>query len=463
MRKVLLASVASMGALFAAGGAANAQPVKPVAPATIVVHVNGYFQFGLDDVGSTFNNTGGAKLNPVTTNGEFRLYPGFDAMTVNGIAYGAQVETRTAFTSAGKGVSSGTGSLYVRRAYGYIGTQDYGYVRFGQTDGAFTLMQTGVIEAFGDGAQFASTDSTSLFVVPTKAIPGEFVYADQGALYTTDKVVLISPAVAEPYLDGKFSAMASYEPNSNGLKQGYGSGCNTAGTGCASLSSLGGGAAGFTSTQAAERKNTFDGAVKYAVKLGGFANQISVGYLEGSPINYTGATLDNVGTAASPNYANTFAYRLDQLQVMQVGVQTTYKGLFTDGDAITLGANAKWGQTLDGYAPKPEGARDGLTYIVGGNYVVGPYVLGASFWDGQTAGNYTPFKVNSTTGAVTRSTEARTLSEYGISAGGNYVIGKDLSLYAQYMYAHSHQPGNTNLQNGNSQMQLVSAGATFKW
>src|SRR5271157_2489318 len=101
MRKVLLASVASMGALLAAGGA-NAQPVQPVAPATIVVHMNGYFQFGLDDVGSTYNNVGGSKLNPVTTNGEFRLYPGFDAMTVNGIEYGAKIETRVTFSNGSK-------------------------------------------------------------------------------------------------------------------------------------------------------------------------------------------------------------------------------------------------------------------------------------------------------------------------------------------------------------------------
>ena len=74
MRKLLLASVASMGALLAAG-AANAQPLKPVAPGTIVTHVNGYFQFGMDDVGSSASSVGGNKLNPVTTNGEFRLYP----------------------------------------------------------------------------------------------------------------------------------------------------------------------------------------------------------------------------------------------------------------------------------------------------------------------------------------------------------------------------------------------------
>jgi hypothetical protein len=449
MRKVLLASVASMSALLAAGGAANAQPVQPVAPATIVVHMNGYFQFGLDDVNSSYNTvtTAGstAKLNPITTNGEFRLYPGFDAMTVNGIEYGAKVETRVTFSDAGKGATStsnstaGTGSLYVRRAYGYVGTEDYGYVRYGQTDGAFTLLQTGVIEQFGDGAQFASTDSTSLYVVPTKAIPGEFIYADQGALYTTDKVVLISPSLAEPYLGGKFSAMASYEPNSNGLKEGYAT-CSVAGATCASISSIG---TGYTSTNAKERQNTFDVAGQYALKAFGFNSKMSVGFLDGSPIRYT-------GSIAGANAA----YNLDQLQVMQFGAQTTYKGLFIDGDAITLGANVKWGQTLDGYAPKPVGTRNALSYIVGGNFVVGPYVLGASFFDGQSAGNQYAGKKG----------EARTLSEYGASVGGNYVVGKDMSLYVQYMYGHSQQAGNTNFLNkDNSQMQLVSVGSTLKW
>ncbi|MGO9818584.1 MAG: porin [Acidocella sp.] len=445
MRKVLLASVASMGALLAAGGA-NAQPVQPVAPATIVVHMNGYFQFGLDDVGSSYNNVGGNKLNPVTTNGEFRLYPGFDAMTVNGIEYGAKIETRVTFSDGGKGATSasnstaGTSSLYVRRAYGYIGTEDYGYVRYGQTDGAFTLLQTGVIEQFGDGAQFASTDSTSLYVVPTKAIPGEFIYADQGALYTTDKVVLITPSYQEPYLGGKLSAMASYEPNSDGLKEGYAT-CSVAGATCAAISSAGAGT--YSTTLAKERQNTFDVAGQYALKMDGFNSKMSVGFLDGNPIRYTGSIAG--GNAI---------YNLDKLQVMEVGLQTTYKDLFLDGDAITVGANAKWGQTLDGYAPKPKGTRDAVGYIVGGNYVVGPYVLGASFWDGQSAGNQYAGKTG----------EARTLTEYGASAGGNYVIGKDMSLYLQYMYGHSHQPGNTNFLNkNNSQMQMVSIGSTLKW
>jgi hypothetical protein len=464
MRKLFLTTAASMGALLAVSGNAHAQPVKPVPAGTISVHLNGYFQFGLDDVGSTFNNYGGTKLSPVSTNGSLRIYPGFDATTIGGISYGVYTDLRDAFYSGGKGAatsstSTGNGSIYVRRAYGYIGTPNYGYVRFGQTDGAFSLLQSGVIEAFGDGTQYASTDSPSAMVVPGNALPGQFIYADQGPLYTTDKVVLISPAVQEPYLGGKFSGMFSYEPNSDGLKEGYGSYCTVAGTTCAGVTS----STTFSSTLATERHNTFDFMGQYALKLGNFDSKISAGMIDGNPVRYTGALVTSTTTSGVTTYAGNYGYRLKELQVYQVGAQTTYHGLFTETDAVTLGANIKWGQTLDAYAPAPVGARDALAYIISGNYVVGPYVLGASFFDSQTAGNYVPYVVSSKTGKVTASTEARTLSEYGLAVGGNYVIGKDLSLYLQYLYAHRHQPGNSNLQHGNAQMQMVSLGGTFKW
>ena len=116
--------------------------------------------------------------------------------------------------------------------------------------------------------------------------PGEFAYADQGALYTTDKVMYISPAVAEPYLGGNFSAMASYEPNSNGIKEGYAN-CATAASGstCAALSSTS--TAGNFNAKA--RQNTFDVAGQYALKMNGFNSKVSAGFLDGSPMRYTGA------------------------------------------------------------------------------------------------------------------------------------------------------------------------------
>jgi hypothetical protein len=91
--------------------------------------------------------------------------------------------------------------------------------------------------------------------------------------------------------------------------------------------------------------------------------------------------------------------------------------------------------------------------------VLGPYVVGASFFDSQSAGGYTP-------GGKVR---GRSLSEYGTAVGANYVIGKDLSLYVQYMYGHAHQVAGYLSNNGTSnarnsvQVQAIGTGATFKW
>jgi hypothetical protein len=439
MRKLLMASAVSL----LAAGTAWAQPAKQVAaPGTIVVHLNGYFQYSVGDFGST-NMKGGSvaagtayKLNNVATAGDFRLFPGFDAQTVNGIWYGFQAELRTATTPAGKGVTnsstSGFSGLYVRRAYGYLGTPNYGYARFGQTDGVFSLMQTGVIENFGDGSQWTG-DGTPVLMFPGTA-PGNFIYADTGALYATDKIVYLTPTVSDGMLGGSFSAGISFEPNSNGLKQGYASpGSNTG----ANDSSIYGGSN-------SRRRNTLDLAVTYGLKANGFENKISIGYLHGAPLGILGPVSSHL---AAP-------YGYDELSVFQAGAQTTYAGL-------TVGANIKTGQVEDGYNLKPKGTRNGLTYIVGASYMMGPYILGVSYFNGQTSGAYTPGSTK----------VARTLSEYGVAAGANYVVAKPLNLFIQYMYGHKHQPGAQTVSsvsssfgaNGNAQVQLIAIGATIKW
>jgi hypothetical protein len=441
MRKILMATVATAAATLVMTGGAKAQPVKPVAPGTVVVHVNGYLQFEIAGYGSTDNKViGVGKLNPITTDGDARIYAGFDAETLNGIAYGAQIETRTTTSDAGVGIGkstgsgggSGSGSLYIKRAYGYVGSKTGGYVRLGQGDGPFSLMQSGVVEAFGDGAQF-NTDGGEYSLLPSDAASANFIYADASGLYATDKVVYLTPAIAG------FSAGIGYEPNSNGLKEGYGANAAASSTSAALSSSTATGDIGK------RRKNTIDAALQYAIKADGVAYKVSGGILYGAPINY-------IGTSVTGPFKSGY----DNLEVYQVGAQATFAGL-------TVGANIKGGQTLDGYAFKPKGARDGFTYIVGASYVIGPYVLGASFFDGQTAGSYDPTK---------KGTEARTLQEYGASAGGNYVISPNLSLFLQYEYGHRKQHGNTALDisggpgtaaKGTAQVQAIATGATFKF
>jgi hypothetical protein len=436
MRKILLASIATLGAGLAFTNAAHAQPVKPVAPGAIVVHLNGYLQFGIDDYGSTYNTYLGDKLNAVSTNGDARFYIGVDAKTLSGIAYGAQLELRdtksdagqSAGSTTGTGSTAGTETIYVKRAYGYIGTDEGGYVRFGQGDSAFTLLQVGSIEAFGDNAQFNSDGGTSL-VLPTAAAPSTFVYADASALYATDKVVYVSPVIAG------FSGSFGYEPNSNGLKEGYGSDAEAVAT-SAALSSA------TTFAGAKDRKNTVDAALLYVLKADGAVTKANIGFIHGSPIAYD-------GTTALPA-----ADKLDSLNVFEAGAQSTFAG-------VTLGAGVKWGQVLDGYAFKPVGTRDGFDYIVGGNYVLGPYVVGASFFDGESAGAYYPG--DTVTIGTKKYGVGKSLSEYGAALGGNYVVGKDLSLYIQYLYGHKQQYLAFAGNKSDTQVQALGAGATLKW
>lgn len=426
MKKYLYASAA----LISFGGIAQAQPVTPVAPGTIVVHFRGALQFEIGDYGSTFNQVGADKLNPISTDGDARLYAGFDAQTLNGVEYGAQIETRVTTSDDGVGAgkasgaagTNGTSSVYIKRAYGYLGTPNTGFVRAGQSDSAFGLFQAGVLSSFGDGQQF-NADGGTQDIVPTSASPQNFIYADTSHLYATDKVIYISPTLAG------FAFAAGYEPNSNGLKEGYADD-STANSDSAALSS-----SPTATDTGSRRKNTVDAMLQFKRSFGPVSYKASAGFLYGATVNY-------VGVPVALGKDNHFGY--DPLSVYQAGAQAGVGGL-------TLGANLKGGEVRDDYSFEPRGARNAFSYIVGATYQFGPYVLGANYFNGQTAGNYIPGKV-----------EARTLSEYGVAVGANYVLSQHLDLFLQYLYGHRHQPGDSSLSaTGNAQMQIIASGADF--
>ncbi|MBU6396798.1 MAG: porin [Rhodospirillales bacterium] len=425
MRKLLLASAATL----LAAGAAFAQPAQPVAaPGSVVVHLNGYFQFGFGAYGATNmgSDAQGYKLNSVSTFGDFRLLPGFDAQTLNGIWYGVQFELRTTTSNAGVRANpsdtgtNGVGSLYIRRGYGYIGTPNYGFVRFGDTDSAFTLSQVGVIENFGDGAQF-NADGGPYIMLPS--IPGQFVYADSSHLYTTSKIVYETPAVG--VLGGELSGIIGFEPSSNGLKEGQDS------TG----SALGSAATSIAGGSNGRRRNTLDASVSYSNVVDAFANKVSIGFLHGAPLSSTNGSYG----AGAP-------YGYDELNVFEAGAQTTYAGL-------TVGANIKGGQLEDGYYFKPKGARNALGYIVGASYNMGPYTLGASYFNQQSSGAYVPGKTGT----------ARTLNENGVAVGANYQLAKPIGFFIQYLYGQQHQPTNVSGARSNVHEQVIAVGTTLKW
>lgn len=426
MRTLLLASAATMLAV----GAAFAQPDKQVAaPGTVVVHLHGYFQYSVGAYGAT-NMSGGSvaagnayELSKYGTAGDFRLYPGFDGQTLNGIWYGVQAELRTAKGNAGAGKNNNTvngngfSSLYVQRAYAYIGTPNYGFARLGQTDSAFSLSQAGVVEKFGDGSQFNADGGANLML---PSAPGLFIYADTSVLYSTNKIVYVSPSFGTDY--GNFSGIIGFEPNSNGIKQGYADPGSDVG---ANDSAIYGGSN-------KRRRNTVDASLSYANDIEGFATKASVAYLHSDALGILGAA------------PKTAPHGYSAISVFQAGAQTSYAGL-------TVGANTKWGQVEDSYSFKPEGARNAFGYIVGASYNVGPYTVGTSYFNEQSSGKYIPGSTSI----------ARTLNEYGVAAGADYQLAKPISLFIQYEYGHQHQP--TATTRGNVQEQVVAVGTTIKW
>jgi hypothetical protein len=145
-------------------------------------------------------------------------------------------------------------------------------------------------------------------MMPSGSAPTNFIYGDSSPLYATDKIVYISPAFYG------FSVAAGYEPNSNGLKEGYGNNALASST-SAALS-----ASPLASDIGKRRKNT----IWYDVTADGFLTRTSVGIIHGAPIAYDGAP---VATGA-------LRYGYYNLNVYQAGVQATFGGL-------TLGANVK--------------------------------------------------------------------------------------------------------------------------
>ncbi len=429
MRKYLLASAASLGLMVAASGAAHAQAAKAPAPGQIVVHLNGLINDQINMIGASGDSVdGGAKLNPIGMSGFVRLYPGFDGTTENGIQYGAAVELRTNYGSTAGAGTSGSGSLYLRRAYAYIGTPQTGFVRFGQTDGIWWLLSTGEYYNFGDGNLWNSDGGVGA-AVPSPDHPSG-LFTSSGSLYTTNKIVYISPDV-----DG-FKAGFDFEPNSNAFKQGESCNLNSVtSSSCATLASLPGGAGDV------RRKNTITGGLEYSGEFSGTGVTLAVDYLHSAPIGNSAGTF-TVGTHSYTGYKS--------MGIAEFSGQVKYAG-------FTLGANVKTGQVNDGYAFLLPGQRDLLFYEVTGIYDFGPYTVGAYYFNNQSAGAYT-----------LGSGYGRTATNYGIAVGANYALSKNLGVYATYLYGHRHQAGydyltNSAGTNDNVQAQAFSLGAALKW
>jgi len=440
--------------------------VTPMAPGNMTVRLYGrlaVYAGAATDSGR--NNTGvttAAGTAPTAQNtklsnyGMFeyaRLYPSFDAMAANGLKYGAFLEIRQDQAAPPGGGANGSISgsnkarsgLYFRRETGYFGTDALGYLRFGSTDQPTSLMLTGNFENFNDGGW--NGDVPGLFSSNTVPL---WPFEDVGALYSTTKVVYMSPKFFDLLDFG-----ISYEPttgtqgggasgpgncaygNTTSGQSYTGSGSNPSGCDPASATSVFG--------ESARRKNTVDMVARIRAAMGPVGLAATLGTIQSGRVLYNGAP---AGT-----------YRYDNMSVIDAGLQVTFGGLAVGGHVISGRENGQWNLA-------PKGSVDETAWLLGASYAFGPAIVGASFYTVQSAGSWTPLTVKAV---------GKTRTEQGLAAGATLNVAPGAHLFLSYLYGTRHQAGVDLLSgttsaaagvvrtNNNVKSQGLFIGTMFRW
>ena len=499
MRKLLLATVAALGASMGVATYADAQIVDDTdgqsypTPGTVTVRLNGRFRFyaGVYDANSSravtstaasstastsaasaATNTENAGINKISNYGfinYMRLYPGFDGVAANGLKYGASIELRTDNnTAAGGGVFGSPSSLdqrndpYVRREWGYLGTDRFGTLRLGDSDQPSSLYLTGNFENFDDGGLNGD--------LPAGFLPGNIVinwpFGDVGNNYATMKAVYLSPQFYG------FDFGLSYEPTTQ-TANGDSTGCapspnfgqivsagqGVATPGCDNLSST-------STADYARRKNTFEALLRYRGTFGPIGVATTVSY-DGSNRVLDSGVGQNTATLTFPNAKHS---PLRDLSLGDFGLAVTYGGL-------TVGGNFQYGQynvpAGGGYGGLlAAGQSNSQALIVGASYTIGPVIFGAhylrSFSEGdqQTATNATIFGVPIPTTAV----HGGQRYEEGVAAGATYSLAPGIALYASGVWQERRQNGfnfltgaSNNALNNKVSGSVLALGTSFAW
>jgi hypothetical protein len=411
------------------------------APGTIVIRMNGKVEV---DVGAFFSNgnTGlnangtpnGFKVNPVGVASYFRLYPGFDGMAANGLRYGAAVELRENFqsgiannfgtvgtTATSPSTNSSLETIFVRRSFTYLASDQAGIVRFGQGDGVLGLFDNCIFTSgcWDAGVGNFNGGPNQGFGIQGAAIP--FVWlAQAGAEYDNNKIVYLSPQFFG------LDVGIQYAPSMGNMDAGgaVGAPCATqAQAGCINVSS------GNDSTRwlnqvglGARYQQTF-GAID--AKFYGFwetagKEEVTTSFNSTPAQARVAAPLaGRLGNAATTAGSNNLVY--DNLNFYKAGAAIT---AFNFTYAIDYIGGAVNGQL----AMKPEGGVNENAIVTGLTYANGPITLAAEIGVVNSQGDQ-------------RLTGLSQRREYEIAFGGNYKLAPGVQLVGEYMYEHRHQGG----------------------
>ena len=439
-------------------------------PGTVVIRLNGKVYAEADlSYGSALStakgtivpasgatpNASGYKLNPIGVGSYFRLYPGIDGMATNGLRYGAAVEIRENFeggnsfsvssatattpvsTSVTTNLPSGTATsgsaasasgvsssqtLFVRRAFVYLGSDQTGIFRIGQQDGLIGIFDYAGTFTTGswDGGIGNLNNSGLQGVTPNQYLITWGFLSGNGIEYGNNKVVYLTPqffgfdfgAEFAPNQGNIFSNSATSDPYAVGP-------CNTASANCISVTS------GTDSTRWINRAafggrytNTFAGATvqAYGVYTVSGKAQIAGGGVQASPADLAAhpavAGLAGGGTAAG-------SLKYDGQSFFNGGLALTYLG-------ITLNADTTIGRINQSNNTDPTGGVPMHAELVGLSYALGPVSFGA---DG----------VIETSQGAQELVNTSQRQDFAFAVGGAYKLAPGINICLEYQYEQRHQ------------------------
>jgi outer membrane protein OmpU len=434
-----------------ANGTAQPGGAKLPDPGTVVIHLNGRVWADVDLSYSSLANVSAAagssgvryKSNPIGVGSYLRLYPGFDGVATNGLRYGASAEIRqnimsansfTASTSqtgstgsfaSGSGYSSAE-TLFTRRAFTYLGSDQLGIIRIGQDDGVVGLF-----------------DATGVFTVGTWNITGGILDGDvesyqpnafllswawlsgNGIEYGQQRISYMSPSFYGFDFAVDFSPSTANSFGNGTTSSPYQTGtCIVESANCDNVT---GGA------DASRPYNRVSAGVRYQGSFSGLDAKAFVLYTHsaGEAIAITGVTPGGIpaGSGASPLTANANLLKYDGQSFIQSGVAFGFQGLavnaaFTDG---------RFNPVNNGLTPT--GGASTVGTLIGVGYSNGPWVTGTNiaFLDWQGAAQYTHISQR---------------HEFALTYLVGYKLAPGINLAAEYTYIQKHQGGFDFYTNG---------------
>ena len=413
-------------------------------------------------------NGSGYKLNPIGVASYFRLYPGIDGMATNGLRYGAAVEIRENFeggnsfsvssatattpastsittnlpsgtaTSGSAASASGVSSaqtLFVRRAFVYLGSDQTGIIRVGQQDGIISIFDYAGTFTTGswDGGIGNLNNAGLQAVTPNQYLIDWPFLSGNGVEYGNNKVVYISPQFFGFDFAGEFGPSQGNLFTDSSTSSPYQVGpCNTASADCINVTS------GTNSSRWINRAafggrytGTFAGATLqgYATYTVSGKAQIAGGGTQASPANLKANPAVN-GLAGGGTGSGSLKY--DGLSFFNGGLAATYLGFTLNGD-VTIG-RTNGSNNMD-----PTGGVADHAELGGVSYALGPMSVGADF-----------AIINSQGAAQLVNTSQR--HQFAVAVGGAYKLAPGINLALEYRVPEQRHQGAYNFNTGAAEL-----------